>query len=140
MKTPKLILLLAALVILVLVGTACKKEATPTVEPTEVVVEPTEEPTAEPTEEPTAEPTEAPPPEPCSPATEGAFAGIDPRGQTVIWWHNHGSSREEGLNALLAEFNSTNDCGITVEGQNQGNYDQIRDKVNASIATGELPD
>jgi hypothetical protein len=39
MKTPKLILLLAALVILVLVGTACKKEATPTVEPTEIVVE-----------------------------------------------------------------------------------------------------
>jgi multiple sugar transport system substrate-binding protein/sn-glycerol 3-phosphate transport system substrate-binding protein len=146
MKTPKLILLLAALVILVLVGTACKKEATPTVEPTEIVVEetevivePTVEPTLEPTVEPTPEPTEAPPPEPCAPATEGALAGVDPRGQTVVWWHQHSGSREEGLAGMIAEFNSTNECGITIEAQNQGGYNDIRDKMNAGIATGELP-
>ena len=34
---------------------------------------------------------------PCAPATEGELAGIDPRGQNIIWWHNHSGSREEKL-------------------------------------------
>jgi multiple sugar transport system substrate-binding protein/sn-glycerol 3-phosphate transport system substrate-binding protein len=75
----------------------------------------------------------------CAPATEGELAGVDPRGQTVVWWHQHSGSREEKLNAMIADFNATNECGITVEGQNQGGYDEIRDKVNASIAAGEAP-
>jgi multiple sugar transport system substrate-binding protein/sn-glycerol 3-phosphate transport system substrate-binding protein len=37
---------------------------------------------------------------------------------------------------LIAEFNTTNEYGITVEAQNQGGYDEIRDKVNSSIAAG----
>jgi multiple sugar transport system substrate-binding protein len=84
-------------------------------------------------------PTEVPTPEPCAPATEGSLAGVDPRGQTVVWWHQHSGAREEGLAAMIAEFNSTNECGITVEAQNQGGYNDIRDKMNAGIATGELP-
>lgn len=77
--------------------------------------------------------------EACAPATEGAFAGVDPRGQTIVWWHNHTGSREEKLLPLVAKFNETNECGITVEAQSQGDYDDIRDKVNASISAGELP-
>lgn len=114
----------------------------PTEEPME---EPTEEPAAEPTEEPAAEPTAEPEPteevmmEPCAPATEGPLAGVDPRGQTIVWWHNHSGSREEGLIEMVAEFNETNECGITLEAQNQGSYNDIRDKVNASVAAGEAP-
>ena len=74
-----------------------------------------------------------------APAAEGAYAGVDPSGQTVVWWHQHSGSREEGLLELIAEFNATNEYGITVEAQNQGGYDEIRDKVNSSIAAGELP-
>lgn len=70
---------------------------------------------------------------------EGAYAGVDPTGQTVVWWHNHSGSREEKLMALLAEFNASNEYGITIDAQNQGSYDDIRDKVNSSIAAGELP-
>ena len=33
----------------------------------------------------------------------------------------------------------SNECGITVEGQSQGGYNDIRDKVNASVAAGEQP-
>jgi len=40
---------------------------------------------------------------------------------------------------LMAEFNDTNECGITVNAQNQGGYNDIRDKMNAGIATGDLP-
>lgn len=73
---------------------------------------------------------------PCAPATEGEWAGVDPSGQEVIWWHNHTGSRDEKLTALLTQFN---ECGITVVSQTQGGYDEIRDKVNASIAAGEQP-
>ena len=75
----------------------------------------------------------------CAPATDGEFAGVDISGQTVVWWNNHTGTREEKLKALLDEFNSTNECGITVDEQNQGGYDDIRDKMNASIAAGEVP-
>lgn len=110
----------------------------------EVAEEPMEEPTEEAMEEPTEEvaveePTEEVAMEPCAPATEGPLAGIDPRGQTIVWWHNHSGSREEGLLELVAEFNETNECGITLEAQNQGSYNDIRDKVNASTAAGEAP-
>ncbi|MFO7631182.1 MAG: hypothetical protein R6W76_01515, partial [Caldilinea sp.] len=74
-----------------------------------------------------------------APAAEGAYAGVDPTGQTVVWWHQHSGSREENLLKMIAEFNESNEFGITIDPQNQGGYDQIRDKVNSSIAAGELP-
>jgi multiple sugar transport system substrate-binding protein/sn-glycerol 3-phosphate transport system substrate-binding protein len=40
---------------------------------------------------------------------------------------------------MVEDFNTSNACGITVEEQYQGSYDDIRDKVNASISAGELP-
>ncbi len=75
----------------------------------------------------------------CAPAADGTYAGVDPSGQSVVWWHNHSGSREEKLLPLIAQFNESNPCGITVEAQNQGGYDDIRDKVNASAAAGEQP-
>jgi multiple sugar transport system substrate-binding protein len=75
----------------------------------------------------------------CEPTADGELAGVDPSGQTVVWWHNHSGARQEGLLTLVEEFNSSNPCGITVDAQNQGSYDDIRDKVNASIGAGEQP-
>jgi multiple sugar transport system substrate-binding protein/sn-glycerol 3-phosphate transport system substrate-binding protein len=40
---------------------------------------------------------------------------------------------------MVDDFNATNACGVTVEHLNQGGYDEIRDKMNASISAGELP-
>ena len=40
---------------------------------------------------------------------------------------------------MVAEFNATNECGITVNATNQGGYNHIRDKMNAGLATGDLP-
>jgi ABC-type glycerol-3-phosphate transport system substrate-binding protein len=77
--------------------------------------------------------------EPCAPAKYGALAGIDPRGQTVAWWHNHSREKEESVAEMVEEFNASNECGITVQAENQGGYNDIRDKMNAGIATGELP-
>jgi multiple sugar transport system substrate-binding protein/sn-glycerol 3-phosphate transport system substrate-binding protein len=129
-------------------------EQEPTEEPMEEPTEePMEEPTEEPAEEPMEEPTEEAAEEPmetagaptangltaCEVATDGPFAGVDPTGVSFTWWHQHSGEREERLAVMLEEFNSTNACGITITGENQGGYDEIRDKVNASITAGELP-
>ncbi len=75
----------------------------------------------------------------CAPAADGELAGVDPSGQTVVWWHNHSGSREEQLLTIVDQFNADNECGIIVEPQAQGGYGDIREKVNAGIAAGEVP-
>jgi multiple sugar transport system substrate-binding protein/sn-glycerol 3-phosphate transport system substrate-binding protein len=106
---------------------------------TEMAEEPTEEAMAEPTEEPMAEAAGVTGVDSCEVATDGPLAGVDPSGQAIVWWHNHSGSREELLLPLVEEFNQSNACGITVEAQFQGGYDEIRDRFNASISAGELP-
>ena len=76
---------------------------------------------------------------PCAPTMDGPLAGIDPRGQTIVWWHQHSGSREEKLAVIVEDFNTNNECGIVLDAQNQGGYNDIRDKVNASTASGEQP-
>lgn len=93
-----------------------------------------EEPMAETVENPTTNGIET-----CVVADDGPLAGVDPTGQEIVWWHEHGGSREERMIPLIEEFNETNACGITVNPQNQSSYNDIRDKVNASISAGELP-
>ena len=147
MKFPKSLGLLVSMAALNLLISTCASQATPvaTEAPTSApVVQPTAVPTEVLTEipaevPPTSVPTQIPPPEACAPATEGLLSGVDPRGQTLAWWHQHSGSKGEALAALVSEFNSSNNCGITVDAQYQGSYNDIRDKMNASIATGELP-
>jgi ABC-type glycerol-3-phosphate transport system substrate-binding protein len=77
---------------------------------------------------------------PCAPATDGPLAGVDPRGQNVLWWHQHDEeNRQAYFDEILADFNANNECGITIEHQLAGGYNDIRDKMNAGLATGELP-
>ncbi len=76
---------------------------------------------------------------PEAPATDGNFAGVDPTGQTVVWWHNHRGSREEKLLPLVERFNNENPYGITVDAQNQGGYGDIREKMGAGAVSGDLP-
>lgn len=141
MKSTKLFQWLSLVIILAMLLAACQPAATQTTAP-----EPTKVPEKTSAPEPTAAPEKTEEPamteevmEPCAPAKDGVFAGIDPRGATVEWWHNHSGSREEKLLPLVQQFNDTNECGITVVATNQGSYNDIRDKVNAGLATGELP-
>ncbi|MFQ5578806.1 MAG: extracellular solute-binding protein, partial [Anaerolineae bacterium] len=77
---------------------------------------------------------------PEAPATDGNFAGIDPTGQTVVWWHNHRGGREELLLEIVNKFNAENPYGITIDAQNQGGYNDIREKMGAGAVSGDLPD
>ncbi len=90
-------------------------------------------------QEQAAAPAAAPANADCAPAKDGPLAGVDPSGQKIVWWHNHTKAREEGLKKLVDQFNQSNPCKISVEPQSQGSYNDIRDKVNASIAAGEQP-
>lgn len=109
---------LPAAMILSMLLTACGPSATPTAAPTEAPVVVTEAPTAE----------------PVKPA-------VDPTGQTVTFWHVWGTGLpNETMLGIVADFNSTNEWGITVEAVDQGKYSNLEDAFNAAVQTGELPD
>jgi len=83
--------------------------------------------------------TEAAPAAEAAPAEGDVYAGVDPSGQTVVWWHNHTGSRDAIVLELAERYNAENEFGITLDAQSQGGYNEIRDKVNASISAGEVP-
>lgn len=64
------------------------------------------------------------------------YETVDPTGQTVTFWHQHTGAREEALTAIADDFNATNEWGITVEISQQGNYDDIYQKMTSVIASG----
>ncbi len=74
-----------------------------------------------------------------TPAADGELAGVDPSGQTVVYWHQHSGAREEFLNQMVTEFNDNNPWGITVEASNQGSYGDIYNKMIAGIPSGDVP-
>jgi multiple sugar transport system substrate-binding protein len=141
MKMQKLVAVLAILTLVLPLAVACG----PTETPAAPVVEPTEkpEPTKEPTEAP-PEPTEVPPePTPVpldyDEAIYGRIEELDPSGQTVVYWYQHTGSREELMLSLIDEFNRTNEWGITVQGETQGGYNDLYQKVIAGIPANQLP-
>jgi len=73
-------------------------------------------------------------------AQDDPYAGVELDGTTIVWWHQYnGGAQLETMDALIAEFNETNEYGITVEGLNQGGYGEIREAMNAAIIAGETP-
>lgn len=72
---------------------------------------------------------------------EVSYEGVDPSGQTVVYWHQYSddSTQANTMSALIDEFNSTNEYGITVEAIHQGSYGPIEDLMNTAILSGELP-
>lgn len=79
-----------------------------------------------------AKETETPPP---------SEPAIDPSGQTVVFWHPWGSGTvAEGLTAIIEEFNTTNEWGITVDSVDQGSTSDVEDNMNAAVLSGDLPD
>ena len=72
-------------------------------------------------------------------AQDDPLANVDPTGQTDVGWHNPSRAREEKLLELIGKFNEENEWGITVVAEYQGSYDDIRNKMSAGIASGELP-
>jgi multiple sugar transport system substrate-binding protein/sn-glycerol 3-phosphate transport system substrate-binding protein len=81
---------------------------------------------------------------PAGPAIDESIYGdlenLDPSGQVITYWHQHSRAREESLLAMIDDFNSTNEWGITVQAEYAGGYDEIYNRVIAGIPSGEVPD
>jgi multiple sugar transport system substrate-binding protein len=74
-------------------------------------------------------------------AQDDPYANVDPTGQTVVFWYQHSGQREAQLQQIIADFNATNEWGITVEGINQGSYSDIYARVTTDLAGGgDLPE
>jgi multiple sugar transport system substrate-binding protein len=114
--------ILAVLMTLAMVLSACAP-ATP--EPTAEATTPPEAPAAQETEAPAA---------PTDP-----WADVDPSGQTVIFWHQHTRDRETALQEIVADFNASNEHGITVVAEYQGGYGDIFNKMLAVVNTPDAP-
>ncbi len=94
----------------------------------------------EPTDAPAVQPTDEPAPEPTEDMGPVSMLEGDPTGQNVVFWTPWGTGvQQETMTALVAEFNATNEYGITVEEIAQGRQGDLEQAVNAAIATGELP-
>jgi len=64
----------------------------------------------------------------------------DLSGTNIVFWHAMSSGANlEGIDALVAEFNNSNEYGITVEAVAQGSQGELETAVNGAITTGELP-
>jgi ABC-type glycerol-3-phosphate transport system substrate-binding protein len=72
-------------------------------------------------------------------SAQDMYSGVDPTGVKLTYWHQYSKVQQETIEALAAQFNETNEYGITVEAIPQGSYNDIRDLMNAAIISGELP-
>jgi len=67
------------------------------------------------------------------------YEDVDPTGQTVVFWHQHGGVREAGLQEVVAAFNADNPYGITVIAEFQGSYPEIFQKMLLLAGTPDAP-
>lgn len=66
---------------------------------------------------------------------------VDVSGVVIQFWHVYGEAdpRNEAVLAIVDEFNASNEFDITVEALDQGGHDDLEDKINAGIQSGDLP-
>ncbi len=72
--------------------------------------------------------------------TAQSLSGVDPSGTTITYWYQHSTARDTAMKAMIAEFNTSNPWKITVQGEYAGGYNDIYNKMVASIAAGKPPD
>ncbi|MDX1995272.1 MAG: extracellular solute-binding protein [bacterium] len=63
-----------------------------------------------------------------------------PEGITIQYMHEWDGAQAEAINQIIANFNETNEYGITVETIEMGSSGPMRDAISAGIVSGELPD
>lgn len=67
-------------------------------------------------------------------------AGMDLSGTEISFWHVWGTgTANEGMLAIVDEFNANNEWGITVVPVDQGQQGDLEQAVNAAVASGDLP-
>jgi multiple sugar transport system substrate-binding protein/sn-glycerol 3-phosphate transport system substrate-binding protein len=76
-----------------------------------------------------------------APASHGqrVYEEVDPSGQTVRFWHQHGGAREAGLIEVVDAFNASNPYGIRVIAEYQGSYTEVFQKMLLLLGTSDAP-
>ncbi len=73
-------------------------------------------------------------------AEQSAVGEVDPTGTQITYWHQFTRFQQETLEALLEEFNRTNQWSIKVTPEFGGRYDDLYNKMVTGIAAGSVPD
>ncbi|MGB7338109.1 MAG: extracellular solute-binding protein [Phototrophicaceae bacterium] len=69
----------------------------------------------------------------------GAQDDVDPTGATISYWHEWDGAQGEGMTAMIALFNESNEWGITVEELPLGGSSDVRSNISTGITSGDLP-
>lgn len=75
-----------------------------------------------------------------SPQEESVLQDLNPTGVEITYWHQFTRFQQETLEALVEEFNSTNQWNIKVTPEFGGRYDDLYNKMVTAIAAGSVPD
>ena len=67
------------------------------------------------------------------------WESVDPSGQTITFWYQHTREREEALQQIIADFNESNEWGITVNAEYQGGYGDIFNKMLPVLNSDDAP-
>jgi multiple sugar transport system substrate-binding protein len=76
---------------------------------------------------------------PTKPTTEGAYAGVDPAGAQVVFWHSQTGPNEATLKSLADKFNQGNPWKIVIQPLNKGSYNTVYQAMLAALQTKQLP-
>src|SRR5579859_3775706 len=76
---------------------------------------------------------------PTKPTTDGAYAGVDPTGATVVFWHPHQGARLTAVTAAADAFNKGNPWKITIQPVYKGDYPVVFQAMLAALQTKDLP-
>ena len=71
---------------------------------------------------------------------ESVLQDVDPTGVEITYWHQFTRFQQETLEALVEEFNKTNQWNIRVTPEFGGRYDDLYNKMVTAIAAGRVPD
>ncbi len=71
---------------------------------------------------------------------ESVLQDADPTGIEITYWHQFTRFQQETLEALVEEFNKTNQWNIKVRPEFGGRYDDLYNKMVTAIAAGSVPD
>lgn len=78
-------------------------------------------------------------PAPDADSLHGNLEELDPSDALVVYWHALTGANEELLLEMIDDFNASNEWGITVVGEYQGNPETIHNKVLAGLSMDQVP-